>query len=394
MPGSSAPTLHVAALPFPSPQGTQAAVRAMLDALHEAGRPARLLTYAHGTEGPPMAFEHVRLAHAFGDGSLRSGPSLTKIAQDLALAAALARGAPALVVAHHVEAAFAAWLARRPYVFVAHTALGPELPTYLHRRFERLGAFASASGAGLEALLARGARATLAVSPALAMHLTASTGVEVRHLPVPWTVPAAIDPRERIDARRTFGLHADADVVLYAGNLDAYQGLEVLFAALRALPETHLLFATHDPSPGVVEATLNSFDLVDRTRVVPLEGEPCRRALHAAADVVAVPRKADGGLPIKLLEALARGVPVAGPRRAMAGLPLDRWVHTAEGNDPPALAEALRAALQATRTGTARAHVEAARAWVAQHHGPGPFLAALDTACSASVAGRTGARTP
>jgi glycosyltransferase involved in cell wall biosynthesis len=54
----------------------------------------------------------------------------------------------------------------------------------------------------------------------------------------------------------------------------------------------------------------------------PLASEHDRAVAHAAADVALVPRLASGGLPIKLLEALARDVPVVANRRALAGLPL------------------------------------------------------------------------
>src|SRR5690606_20899050 len=67
--------------------------------------------------------------------------------------------------------------------------------------------------------------------------------------------------------------------------------------------------------------------LRDATRIVPLGAEGERRALHAAADLVLVPRASPGGVPIKLLDALARGAPVVAARRALAGLPLSGLCH-------------------------------------------------------------------
>ena len=85
-------TLHVAALPFPSPQGTQAAIASMLRALREAGEDARLLTYAHGAHtAEPPPFEVLRAPEGRPYRSLRSGPSLRKLAADLAQAKGLER---------------------------------------------------------------------------------------------------------------------------------------------------------------------------------------------------------------------------------------------------------------------------------------------------------------
>ncbi|UJR82316.1 glycosyltransferase family 4 protein [Sandaracinus amylolyticus] len=311
----STEALHVAALPFPSPQGTQAAIAAMLRALADAGRDARLLTYAHGAaEIETPRFTHLRLRHAYGDRSLRSGPSLAKVAQDVALARAIARARPQVVIAHHVEAASAALLARTARViFVAHTALGPELPTYFEPRWSAL---ARRAGDALDRMLVQRADAALAVSPVLARTLSSLADREVRWLPIPWSLAAPITPDERLAARIALGLDGRDEVVLYAGNLDRYQGLDALWSAFATLrerrPALQLVIATASEARGTPG------------RVVALDGsEAQRRTLHAAADLVVVPRESEGGLPIKLIDALARGVPVVCVPRATAGLALD-----------------------------------------------------------------------
>src|SRR5258706_13064725 len=107
----------------------------MLDALVREGRTTALLTYASGS-GRESRFPHRTTRGHVRPRSLRSGPSLEKIAADVELALALreqARDAD-VVIAHHVEAAAVAHAMRLPrWIFVAHTTLGPELPTYLPR---------------------------------------------------------------------------------------------------------------------------------------------------------------------------------------------------------------------------------------------------------------------
>ncbi len=372
--------LHVAAMPFPSVQGTQAAVRAMLDAEHAAGRSPALLSYAHGADeaaATPPPWPHHRIRDLVRDRSLRSGPSWRKVVEDAQLGVALGRLAPPRVVAHHVEAAAAAMLARVPeVVFFAHTALGPELPSYLPAWAAPL---AGRAGEALDLALARRAWRVAAISPWLADHLGRAAGREVRHVPVPWVCPPPIErPDERDQARARLGLDAREPVVLYAGNLDAYQGLEVMAAAflavIRRRPDARLLVATtSDPAP--LERLLWPSGAAARTRFAPLDDEPDRRVAHAAADLAWVPRGAPGGLPMKLLDALARGVPTVTSRRAQAGLDLGGVATVVADDDAEALAagalltiEGREAALRAGARG---------RAWIEEHHAPARYLAAL-----------------
>jgi glycosyltransferase involved in cell wall biosynthesis len=371
MTGRLSSALHVAALPFPTTQGTQAAIAAMLRALE--GRSPELLAYAHGDPrcAPPPA-RVTRLARSYGDRSRRSGPSLAKVMEDGALAATIARRRPELVVAHHVEAAAAALLARAPTIFVAHTALGPELPTYASRG----AALLTRAGDALDRALARRADATVAVSPLLASRLSALADVDVPWLPIPWPLSPPIAREERDRARAELGIHRDERIVLYAGNLDRYQGLDALFDAMRAMPDARLLVATSsdDRMPG---------DL--RLLRAPLGDEPDRRRVHAAADVVAIPRASEGGLPIKMIDAMARGAPVAAVRRATAGLALDGVIAIAD-DDARALATTLGSLLDDPARG--RASAERARQWIARELSRERFLAAYDGAISTAHARR------
>ena len=132
--------LHVAALPFPSSQGTQAALLAYVNAsAREAasrGGHVGLLTYAKG-DGRELLLPNVVHERSFspvGNTSLRSGPSLAKVAEDAFLIRAIRRMNADRIVAHHIEAGLACIAARRPVPWVMHAALGPELPLYAPTR--------------------------------------------------------------------------------------------------------------------------------------------------------------------------------------------------------------------------------------------------------------------
>jgi phosphatidylinositol alpha-1,6-mannosyltransferase len=185
---------------------------------------------------------------------------------------------------------------------------------------------------------------------------------------------------ERARARTRFGLDPREPVILYAGNLDAYQGLDVMAAAfVRALsrrPDARLLVATaSDPAP--LERLLWPSGAASRARFVPLEDEPDRRAAHAAADVAWVPRAVPGGLPMKLLDALSRGVPTVAARRACAGLDLGDAATVVADDDPEALAAA--ALLSVEGRDAARRQGARGRAWVEREHAPSAYLDAMST---------------
>ncbi len=385
--------LHVAALPFPSPQGTQAAVRAMAEATAIAGD-SHLLVYAEGAADVTSARFTLHRASATGATSsaqrllpaaaLRSGPSFGKLARDLGLVRALWRLGrelrPDLVCAHHVEACAAALVAGvRPLVFVAHTALAPELPTYLSASMRPFVApFCARAGDALDTALARRADAVMAVSPVLAERLAATSGVPVRPVAVPWAAPPPLDAGERARARAALGFDGGVEIVLYAGNLDGYQGLACMLAALSSVavrrPALRLLVATASDARAL-RLALGAAGLASRTRIVSLEDEVDRRLVHAAADVALVPRGAEGGVPIKLLDALARGVSVVAQRRATAGMAVGDVAFVCDDDDAMALGAALEVALDARPSAHARA--ARGRARIADVHAPEHFAAAL-----------------
>jgi colanic acid biosynthesis glycosyl transferase WcaI len=200
---------------------------------------------------------------------------------------------------------------------------------------------------------------------------------DVQFVPVPWEVPAPIRARERAASRLGLGIGQRAKVALYAGNLDAYQGVELIPRALSALGRNgmpvSLLLATQSDT----RAFNRSCELLGvSVRHVVLGDERVRRQVHAAADLAIVPRLAPGGLPIKLIDALARGVPCAVMPRAAAGLALDGVVERAHGDSAAELARAIQQLLGVPER---RAQLAAAgRSYVAREHSQARYLASLD----------------
>lgn len=398
-------SLHIAALPFPTAQGTQAALRAMLDALLEEGQEARLLCYGGGvnegaraadlqSDAPALPLWRIadfpRLPH------FRSGPSWRKLLLDLRLALALRSGGrERTVFAHHVEAALAAWMAGVPdFVFVAHTDLEEELESYFPAQLAPLMRHA---GHALDTFVCSLSPKLAAVSPWLCRRWSECTGRPVHYLPIPWSLPpdAASAEREKVAPTRRAG--EPSWTLLYVGNLDAYQGVDLLLPIVAELRreghDVHLHIATASEGTRLLHEA-EAAGLRPFLRVSKLDGSESQRArLYAEADLVLVPRRSWGGLPVKLLDALARGKAVVASPAACAGLPLGGEILSlAETHSPQGLARAVIELLE--HPDRRREMALSGPAYIHTHHSPERFVAALQKAAAqpASIASRARTR--
>ncbi len=301
-------------------------MRAMIEAERAMGRDARLLVYAHG-DRDALSFPVSRLLDVPRVRSTRSGPSLGKIALDVQMIAALrfavVRHEPRAVIAHNIEAALCARAARVPFVYFAHTLFEEELETYFaprhHARARRFGRWLDRAAE---------TQPTLAIAPALADRLGAI------YAPAPWS------PK---DTPRV-----DPDAVVYVGNLDGYQGWEDVVDAFARIAERRPALRFHvgtasDPAPLLERARRQG--VAERVEVSSIESEEARDHIYHRALVACVPRRSFGGLPIKLLDALARDVPIVATTRACAGLPLEGIVEVVADDSPAAFADGIERAL-------------------------------------------------
>jgi glycosyltransferase involved in cell wall biosynthesis len=298
----------------------------------------------------------------------------------LGLRALEARLSPDVIVAHHVEAAVQALaLLRTPVVFFAHTDLGSELPTYGPQLVRSV---LGTAGRALDHALLRRSAAVAVISRALHERFTTELPDildKTAYVPTPWPVAPHAAEGERLRSRQWLGLDQSAHVLLYAGNLDRYQGIHTLLLATRTLalrhPRIALLVATESDARELREQATR-LGLAARLHVTHLLGEGVRRRVHAAADVAVVPRLAPGGLPVKLLDALARGVPCAASPHACAGLSLRAAVSVAADESSEALGEAIHILLASSAMRVAFA--ARGRAHLGMEHAPERHLDALD----------------
>lgn len=236
-------------------------------------------------------------------------------------------------------ASIAAWIARAPYVVVAH---GTDV-----RSLERGSRIARACRS---AVLRADAR--VAVSAVLADKLRAVAGgpsdmrTDVVHMGIDTSV---FGPDSQ--ARAMLGIPQDARVLLFAGKLVPVKGIDTLlraFAALRGAGEADRLVIVGDgPLATALRDEAVALSCEQDVRFVGQVTQPELAGWMAAADVFVLPSH-DEGRGLVLLEAMACGTPCVASE--VGGIPetlpagCGRLVPPAQ---PEALAEAIREVLAA-----------------------------------------------
>lgn len=321
--------VQAAAFPFPSPQGSQVYVRGMARALARRGHRVTVACYAHGVGDVDPDYEVVRTPHVPGYDNLRAGPDLVKPLLDAALAWRLARIKADVVHAHNYEAPLAAALSRlrtrTPVVYCAHNTMGEELHTYFDGRVKR--AVARRIGWALDHTVPRMA------DHAIAIHQGAVGVLRDLGCPRVTCVPPGVDPEDIAPC-------APAELgpgpwVVYAGNPDVYQDIDVLVEAMRQLEgRVGLLMVSSSPLDHWERQGLPKAHFVVTSSYAEV------RRWMAAATVAALPRTTCTGYPIKLLNYLGMGLVTVAAKGSARPLP---GVVTVPDHDAKAMAREIEA---------------------------------------------------
>ncbi len=305
----------VAACPFPTLQGSQLLIRRLAQGLRARGHAVVVVAYAEGLEDALTGIPVRRIPVIPGCHARGSGPRPAKLLLDAALFATLRAVIRderiEIVHAHNYEAALVGLAAGRlagiPVIYHSHNALAEELPTYFRGRLARR--VARALGALVDREVPRRADHCIAICRELVGFLRAR-GVDAVDLVAPGGSPEEFPARssgeiEAIRARFDFGARP---LLLYTGNLDGYQNLELLLRSIgrvRAVrPDALLVLATH-ATPRTLPRALAAAP--PGVRVVTADDFATVRDLLQAADIALCPRREWSGFPMKLLNYMAAG---------------------------------------------------------------------------------------
>ena len=336
----------VAPCPFPTFQGTQVFIRSLANGLSRAGHTVHVIAYGHGEYESDFDF-HLHRTMRLGK-RLRSGPALTKPAADMALFMKAERILKTyrcdFLHVHNVEGLGIGALLRLhhqiPLIYHAHNAMGPELPTYFRAHLAQ--AFAGVVGDVLDRTLPKVAHGVITLDEAQ-REFHENYGIEPERLSV---VPAGIDP-EDLEEPELETIHHVQDTLgkgpwlIYAGNPDNYQNLQLLWNAFPLIrqqrPDAKLLIATsYDPEifASLIPKTIPQ----EALHIYRYHSLAELKALFAVADVGLSPRKIWAGVPIKILNYLATGLPVVACKSAAQYL-LDEGSGALVENTPEAFAQ-------------------------------------------------------
>jgi glycosyltransferase involved in cell wall biosynthesis len=352
--------LFLAPQPFFEVRGTPLAVLHMTRALAGLGHQVDLLTFPQGEPAPTEGVRHLRSLR-LPVGRVKAGPSLAKMALDVPflVEAAWRLRFGGYDVVHAVEesahliAPFAR-LFRVPLVMDVDSSIPDQL---------RYSGFATRGpllrlAEGLERHALRHAAAVITVCTSL------TDGVKARAAAVPvFQVedPPLVDPQlrpapETVDALRRELTLGPWPVVLYSGNFEPYQGVELLLDALALVPHVQLLLMGGGPDDvGRMKAEARARGVGERS-VLSGQRPPSELPVFlAVADVLASPRARGQNTPFKIFTYLASGKPLVATRIPTHTQLLDD--ETAFLVDPTAqgLAAGIRAALDRPDDAASRA---------------------------------------
>jgi len=381
--------LMVAPQPFFRARGTPLSVVHRIRALARLGHSVDLVTYPFGEDPGVERLTIHRAARPPFVRDVAIGPSPAKVALDvtlLALAMRLADSGRYDLLHTHEEAGLAGHrIARRrgmPHLYDMHSSLPQQFSNFGRYQwrpviwaFERLERAAVFNADGL-----------IVVYPGLERHVRG----------MGYTGPVAVientldfdrgpsAPGEAEDLRRHLGL-GPGPVVLYAGTLEAYQGMDLLVkaVALLARRESAIPAATRFVSVGGTPDQARSLEelaaregVSDRMVVVPMVPPQDVFKYYDLADVLVTCRTRGTNTPLKIYQYLRAGKPIVATAIESHTQVLDEEVAELVPPTSDGIAAGIERVLAEPARASSLARAAAARA--AERYGPERYVQSLE----------------
>jgi glycosyltransferase involved in cell wall biosynthesis len=315
--------LMIAPEPFFEPRGTPFSEYHRIRALVDLGHTVDLVTYPFGRDVELAGLRIVRSLRPPFIRRVRIGPSLAKVPLDLALAASAFRLAVSEkydAIHSHEEGGLIGVLLSAlvglPHLYDMHSSLPQQLTNFGFSRSRWLaGAFT-----WLERFVIRRSRVVIVICPHL-FDTVREIDADVPAILIE-NAPGSTETAEvgsGYSLRTSLGIAPDAPAVLYTGTFEAYQGLDLLFAAMRivsaARPDARLVLVGGEPAQ--VEQARHAARRAEIGDVTIFAGrrpaEEIPRFLDAA-DVLVSPRSSGTNTPLKIYQYLRSGRPIVATR--------------------------------------------------------------------------------
>jgi glycosyltransferase involved in cell wall biosynthesis len=347
--------LMIAPEPFFEPRGTPFSEFHRIRALTDLGHTVDLVTYpfGHTVEMPGLrVFRCLRPPLVQG---VKIGPSIAKMPLDALLALTAFRRAVSgrydAVHSHEEGGVIGVTLAallRVPHLYDMHSSLPQQLSNFA---FTRSGLVRRVFE-WIERLMIRRSRVVIVICPTLedtARNIDRDATIVLIEN-APGSVEAAAPGGQASAVRAAHGLAPSTPVVLYTGTFEAYQGLDLLFAAMAIVkarrPDARLLMAGGKP-PQVARATGDAARAGIGDIAVFAGERPATEipAYLEASDVLVSPRSRGTNTPLKIYQYLRSGKPIVATRLVTHTQVLDEDTAILTGTSPAEFAAGILDAL-------------------------------------------------
>ena len=340
----------IAPEPFFEPRGTPFSEYHRIRALLELGHTVDLVTYPFGRDVALAGLRVFRCVRPPFVHEVRIGPSFAKIPLDLALTMTALRRALAErydAVHSHEEGSFIGVLLAAmlgvPHLYDMHSSLPQQLTNFSFSRSRVL----TAIFGWMERFVIRRSKVVVVICPHLQETVRAIEptvpAVLIENAPGSGDAPVA---GTGAGIRRDLGLGREAPVVLYTGTFEAYQGLDLLFAAMRLVlarrPDARLVLA--GGRPDQIAAAQRQAEGVGIGSAVIFAGQRAAEEIPAfldAADVLVSPRSSGTNTPLKIYQYLRSGRAIVATRLLTHTQVLDDSVAFLTEATPEAFAEGI-----------------------------------------------------
>jgi len=326
--------LVIAPQPFFSPRGTPFSVyyRTLITA--ELGVSVDVLTYGEGQDVDINGVRIFRVPRFSALGRVKTGPSALKLFLDgflfLWAIALLARYRYRLVHAHEESVFFARFLKplfRFKLIYDMHSSLPEQLTNFNFTKSRFLiGTFRALEDSSL-----RAADAVITICPALADYATARIPDPEKHFLIensifdPVKLANAPEPNDEgsevnpDDSSPETTIPSGVQAMVYAGTLEAYQGIDVLIEAFAQVcpsrPDAFLVIVGGNAQQVKrYAADAQERGISDRCTFTGTVSPALARRYNQLATVLVSPRLTGLNTPLKIYEQLASGVPLVATR--------------------------------------------------------------------------------
>lgn len=312
--------------PYFQSRGTPISVYFRLKALSSMGHEVDLLTYHLGEDRTFKNVTILRIPDLFGIRHIKIGPSWTKIPLDLILffkaVWQLMKKKYDLIFSHEEAAFLGIFLSkvwRLPHVYDMHSSLPQQIENFNFSKSKLVGVLFQ----WIESLILKNSHSIIVICEDLYSGIIKAgfreKGVLLENF-LTFEAPP-LSEKEIIEKRRELGL-SGYKVVLYTGNFQSYQGIELLLEAASKVKNSKVKFLLVGGASSSVERMKNKAKKLGILDQVCFTGQvdPSEIPLYIRmSDVLISPRLSGTNTPLKIYSYLKSGKPMVAT---------DLWTHT------------------------------------------------------------------